>query len=436
MTRRRRIAHLAIVAASPLSLLIVAGLTAWASSLATEGGWPPPIEVSQSGDLSSRGPDLILEDDGTLHAIWMERAPVASPLTFTLFHASSTDGGRNWSFTLPLTPSGVHRYEGAADIDDYGGLHLIWHEAPGEYQVWYGQLLDTGWEEQVMISSTEYMTTYVVGPDVEVAGDWIHALWSEVTFGTGGTSKRDLFYSRSEGGEIWTATTLELATNETSDQLRIAADQNDNIHVVWQENARMPNPREIMYISGTVYTTDTVWSTPVTVSLGLSESAVTPNIAVGSDGVVHVVFAVETEADRDVQDVYYAHFPIWDTGSISATLIPHSRVEVSSLLPTDASPAIALSGTDSVHVVWNGIKPGDFADRVYYSVSGDGGTTWSEPVPATPRDTWPDCLPDLAVDGEFVHLLFLEKVSGADQDVYYTKRFPVKHTCPLGLKSY
>ena len=53
------------------------------------------------------------------------------------------------------------------DIDQYGGLHVMWHEAPGEYQVWYGLLLDTGWEERSMISSTESLTTVVVGPDIE-----------------------------------------------------------------------------------------------------------------------------------------------------------------------------------------------------------------------------------------------------------------------------
>jgi hypothetical protein len=432
MIHRRRIAYLTIALTGPVVLVLLAGVTALASPLRIDGGWPAPTEVSQSGDSESRGPDLALGDDGTLHVSWMQR----SPLTFTLFYASSTDGGENWSLTVPLTPSGVHRYEGAMDIDDYGGRHLIWHEAPGEYQVWYAQLLDTGWEERAMISATESLTTYVVGPDLEAAGDWIHALWSEKTFGAGGTSKLDLLYSRSEGGEVWTAPTIAAQTDETSQQLRIAADGNDNIHVVWQENARAPDPREVMYISGTVYTTDTVWSAPITVSVGLTQSAATPNIAVGGDDVVHVVFGVDVKDQQHHQDVYYVRFPIWDTGSISPTLIPDSRVHISQLLPTDASPAIALYGSDQVYVAWNGMQTGDFADRIYYSSSQDGGTTWSEPVPATPRDSWPDGLPGLAADGEFVYLLFLEKVSALDQDIYFTKRFPISAPLPVALKTY
>jgi hypothetical protein len=436
MSYRLRIAHLAAAVVSVLFLLVTAGLTAWASSLGSGGGWPPPVEVSQSGDLTSRGPNMEMEGDGTLHAVWMERAPVTNPVTFTLFHAESTDKGRNWSDGLPLAPSGVDRYEGAMDMDQYGGLHVIWHEAPGEYQVWYAQYMGTSWEDRAMIATTEYLTTNVVGPEIEVAGDWIHALWSQRTFGTGGTSKLDIFYSRSEGGEVWTAPLVARETDETSQQLRVAADQNDNLHVVWQENARIPNPREIMYISGTVYTTGTVWSAPITISTGLDESATTPNIAVGSDNVVHVVFGVGVHDQQHVQDVYYAQFPISDTDNISATVIPGSRVDINQLIPTDASPAIALVGTDQVHVAWNGMQAGDYADRIHYSVSEDGGSTWSEPLPATPRDSWPDGLPALLADGELVHLLYLEKLSGADQDIYYAARYPLRRTFPLGFKNY
>jgi hypothetical protein len=430
----RRVPTLVIAIGSTLLLLVAAGVTAWASSLADEGGWAPPSEVSQSGSSTSRGPSLLLEGDGTLHAIWMEQAWSGGTPYFTIYPAKSTDRGRNWSHTIPLTPAGTDGFEAAADMDQYGGQHLVWHEAPGEHQVWYGQLRDTGWEERVMISTTESVTPNIFGPDIEVAGDWIHTIWSEQNYGPGGSNPFDVYYSRSEGGEVWSPASLAAATGRTSLQLTIAADQHENLHVVWWENS---TPRSILYISGTVYATDTVWSAPITVSLSLSQSAATPNIAVGSDDVVHVVFGVDVENQQHFQDVYHARFPVSDTDNISPTLIPGSRVDISQLLPTYASPAIALVGTSSVHVAWNGMKEGDYyADRIYYAVSDDGGTTWSDPVPATPRDSWPDGFPSLAIDDQFVYLLYQQKVTTADQDIYYTKRFPVRRSFPLGLKAY
>lgn len=433
MSFSRRLVFLIIPTASILLLLVVAGLTAWASSPATEGGWPPPIELSQSGSSSSQVPSLLLEDDGTLLAFWMQQAAVTDTLYYTVYPARSTDGGNNWSYTTPLTPTTTDRYEAAVDMGEYGGQRLVWNEHPqqGPDVLWYGQLLDTGWEEPSRITTPETETVRIVGPDIEVAGDWIHALWSEMAGGAT-TRKFDLFYSRSEGGDDWSAPIPAADTGNTSKDVSVASDQHDNLHVVWQEYT---SPPEILYISGTIYaTTDTVWSAPITISVGFSET--TPAIAVGSDDVVHVVFGVDVQGQQHVQDVYGAHFPIWDTGSISPTLIPGSRVDVFHLLPTYASPAIALVGTDDLHVVWNGMKTGDFAERVYYCVSEDGGTTWSEPVPATPRDSWPDRFASVAADGQFVYLLYQQQGSGADQDIYYTKRFPVRLAFPLALKVY
>jgi len=429
----RRTASLVVAAASTLLFLLIAGLTAWASSLSDEGGWPPAIELSQSGSSTSRGPTLLQQDDGSLHAFWMQQAATTDTLRYTVYHASSADAGGNWSHTIPLTPTTTDRFEAAADLDEYGGLRLVWRESPGEHEVWYGQLWGGNWEERVRIAATESVTN-IVGPDVEVAGDWIHAVWSQETLGETGSNPYEVFYSRSEGGEVWSAPDLAAATGRTSLQLRIAADQHDNLHVVWWEDAK---PREIMYISGTVYvTTDTVWSTPITLSWGLSESAATPFIAVGSDDVVHVAFGVDVKDQVHVQDVYYTRFPISDTSNISATLIPGSRVDISQLLPTYASPAIALMGPDNLHLAWNGRQGGDYSDRIYYSASQDGGTTWSDPVPATLRDSWPDGFASLAADGQFVYLLYQQKVSGADQDIHYTKRFPIRSPLALALKAY
>jgi hypothetical protein len=428
----RRMAFLVAATASTLLLLLVAGLTAWASSLAVEGGWPAPTELSQSGDTTSQGPTLLLEDDGTLHAIWTQQAAISDTLYYTVYPATSIDGGGNWSHTTPLTPSTSDRFEATADMDDYGGLHLVWRESPGQHQVWYAEFRNSSWKTRAMITATESVTN-ICGPDVEVAGDLLHAIWSEETLGPGGSNPYDVFYSRSDSGEVWSTPAPAAATGRTSLQLRLAGDQHNDLHVVWWEDT---DPRKILYISGTVGAEETVWSAPITISEGLTQSAATPCITVGSDDVVHVAFGVDVENQQHVQDVYYAHFPISDTDSISATLIPGSRVDISQLLPTYASPALALFDTDDVHLAWNGMKTGDYSDRIYYSTSQDGGTTWSDPAPATPRDSFPDGFASLAADGEFVYLLYQEKVSGDDQDIYYTKRFPVRITFPLALKVY
>jgi hypothetical protein len=374
-----------------------------------------------------------MDEHGDLHVIWMQPAGV----TFTVYHAGSDDQGGNWTYSHPMTPSasGNDRVEAAMDVDAYGLVHTVWVERfpAGDHQLWYALLSGDSWEEMANIAQTGYVT-YIVAPDVVAAPDFVHAVWSQTNAG----AKWDVFYSRSEAGGAWSPATCTVETSFSSQYPRVAADPAGNLHVVWEENNSPPAVHEIYYISGTVYTTDTIWSKPVTVSAGLTQTALTPDIAVGSDYWVHVVFGLSVDNQTDVQDIYCASFPVSDPEVVSATLIPGSRVTVSHQLPKFASPAVALRGSDQVHVAWNGWKAGDYSDsnRIYYAVSEDSGLSWSEPVPVSPKDGWPDGFPSLAADETFVHVVWQEKVSGTDQDIYYTRRFPVRISFPLGLKVY
>jgi hypothetical protein len=426
---RESLGPLAAAVTGICGTLLVAAYTAYASPATVQGGWPPPLDLSQSGSSTSRGPDLALAQNGDLHVIWMQ----PQGATITVYHAGSDDQGSNWSYSVPLAPAGADRLQAAMDVDPYEIAHVVWVEHPGDFELCYAILCEGTWESMPSITHTNFLT-YIGAPDVVVTPDFVHAVWSETRSDPTG-SQLDVFYSRSEGGGPWSPATTTVETPLTSLNPSIAADATGNLHLVWEENS---TPREIYYISGTVYTTDTVWHTPVTVSEGLTQTATTPDIVVGSDGTVHIVFGVDVYAQQYVQDIYYASFPMSEAVGVSATLIPGSRVKVSQLLPTFASPAVALFGDDQVHVAWNGWRPGDYADsdRIYYAVSEDGGVSWSEPVPVSPKDIWPDGFPSLAADEKFVHIVWQEKVSSTDQDIYYTRRFPVKASLPLVLKAF
>jgi hypothetical protein len=315
------------------------------------------------------------------------------------------------------------------DVDEYGLLHAVWVQGAAADQLWYGQLSGDTWQDVAMIPE---ITPPVFTPDVVATADFVHTAW--YAYGPTGF-QFDIFYSRSEAGGAWITPTTVAETPYSSLSPKVAADQAGNVHLVWQEYAAPP---QIYYISGTAYTTETIWSKPITLSEGLTQMATTPDIVVSSDNTVHVVFGVNVKNQLYVQDIYYASFPITDSGVVSATLIPNSRVKVSQLLPTYASPAVAVFGDDQIHVAWNGWKAGDNwdSDRIYYAVSEDAGLSWSAPVAISPKDSRPDGFPSLAADDDFVHTVWLEKVPPTDQDLYYAKRFPVRSSMPLGLKEF
>jgi len=434
MLRGGSLSPLAAAVMGICGTLLAATYTAQASHVAGQGGWPPPVDLSQSGLSDSRGPELALAENGHLHVIWTQPGQPQG-VTFTVYYASSHNQGSNWSYSVPLTPAGKDREAGAMDVDEYG-VHTVWIEHPGEFELWYALLSEDGWEGPTMITHSNYLTREILSPDVATTQGFVHAVWSETNRGAAGTSKLDVFYSRSVAAGLWSDATTTVETDNSSDGPRVAADQGGDLHVVWEES---PNttPHSIYYISGTVGTEETVWSIPITVSEGLAETATTPQIAVGSDDdTVHVVFAVNVIGQQYVQDIYYASFPITDAGVVSATLIPGSRVTVTGLLPGYASPALAVFGADEVHVAWNGMMGEDDSDRIYYSVSDDRGAEWSDPVPVSPGNNEPDAFPSLGADAQFVHVVWQERVPPTDQDIYYNRRFPVRLSLPLTLKAY
>ncbi|MGB3905219.1 MAG: hypothetical protein WBB22_09870, partial [Anaerolineae bacterium] len=268
-------------------------------------------------------------------------------------------------------------------------------------------------------------------PSVAVAGDNIHVIWTHWLL----QAAPDIYYSRMPlGGDEWLTATVIADTGPVSQYARMAVDKNGNLHVVWQENISPTNG--ILYVSGTVGISQTTWSSPITVSTGLSVDATSPDIFVGADYMVNTVFGVDVAGQPDTQDVYYARFPVSDTENISPTSIPGSRVLVHRQLPTFASPSLALSGPDEVHVVWNGVKGTDLWERIYYAMSDDSGASWSQPMAISPDDDWADGFATIATDGTLVHVAWQQKGLGDDNDIYYSHSLPIFTLFPFVVKDY
>jgi hypothetical protein len=425
----RRLAWLVLVVVGSFGVMVSATLLAHASSSRLAVAWMSPKEVSQSGDEASRGPDMEVDSNGFIHVIWMDDS-LGQP---DLCYVQSGDQGYSWS-TSECIERSPDSYQGSMDLGSDDALHACWWERSGtpswEYRVWYAQKTTTGtWSlaETVVVTNTD-----INYPVIREASEYLHVVWSGYL-----GLHFDLYASRkptADGG--WTDATVVADTAYTSFYPRMARDNGGNLHVVWQENS---SPHEVMYISGTVGVSETTWSSPVTVSLALSAKATTPDIFVGDDDEVHVVFGVEVDAQQNTQDVYYARFPLSNTENISPTLIPGSRISVSGQWPTYASPTIEGDEQGRVHVLWNGMMGTDSSDRIYHALSGDGGAHWSAPRAVSPHDGWPDGLPTIATDETLVHAAWQQKTIGDDHnddDIYYSHSLPVSSLLPLALKDY
>lgn len=420
---------LGVVVGASCALVFTAAALAQSVSLAEDIGWMLPREVSQSGDDASRGPQLAVDGGGQLHLLWMDDTTgQANP-----YYIRSDDGGSSWSIREVITNSARTSSQGSLAVGADGTAHSSWWEkitgAPPEYGLLYAGRSAAGWivHETVVITESD-----IQEPSIADAGDSVHVVWSNKLSG-----HFDLFYSRkTESGGTWADPVFVTDTASSSLHARMVADGDGNLHVVWQENT---DPNEIMYISGTVGIDHTTWSDPVTLSEKLAPNATSPHLAVAEDGTVHVVFGVDVEDApplKQIQDIYHASFSISNTGAISPTLIPGSRVEISQQLPNYASPSIALDEPEDLHVVWNGRKDGDIWDRIYWAVSHDGGASWSEPLAISANDAWPDGFPTIATDGTLVHVAWQQQELVSDNDIYYAHSLPLVWHFALVFKEY
>lgn len=422
----RQVAYLTLATVSCSAVMLLAAFVAEASSL-LRVGWMIPQEVSQSGDARSKGPRMAVDDSGDIHLIWMDETPGQADL----YYARSTDQGNTWSGSEQVaTP--LESEDGALAVDSSGTIHACWWEESWEqthfeYNLLHAQMTTTTWSLQPTVVVT---TGKISHPAIAQAAGNLHVVWSGKPSYVGPS----LHYSRKlTSGGTWSDATVIADTEPMSLYAMMTVDTSDNLHVVWQENS---SPYQILYVSGTVGMTDTTWSSPITVSTGLSTNATTPDVFVGADGMVHTAFGVDVAGEEKIQDLYHAKFPVSNTESISLSLIPGSRSRISAQLPRYVSPSIVVDGTGNVHVAWNGIRGSDLWDRIYHVMSDDQGESWSQPTAISPDDAWPDGYPTMATDGTLVHLAWQQKGLVDDNDIYYSHSLPICSLLPLALKDY
>jgi hypothetical protein len=132
----------------------------------------------------------------------------------------------------------------------------------------------------------------------------------------------------------------------------------------------------------------------------------TPDIAVDSGNNIHVVWDDMTSGNSEI---YYKKSTdggmTWSTKKLTWNSVGNS------------APAIAVDSASNIHVVWGGMKSGNF--EIYHKKSTDGGASWT-----TNRLTWNSGFswhPAIAIDSsDNIHVVWFDDSSG-NYEIYYKK---------------
>jgi len=202
----------------------------------------------------------------------------------------------------------------------------------------------------------------------------------------------------------------------------IATDDEGRLHMALEMRDKDLDLVDVYYLKST--DAARTWTKPFDISdPGKSSVA---DIAVEKNGAIDVAWSYTTSM-QDSTDIFVVRSP--NGGKSWAT-----SIDISNTPGVSSQPDIAVGPDNAIHVVWKDTTTGEKRPEIYYSVSRDNGTTWtnaekvSEPYGAASE-------PAIAVgrDG-IVHVAWESKgATEATSVIYYSHRAADSWTKALDL---
>ena len=339
--------------------------------------------------VDDNGPVVVWRDDrGTDPDIYLARRN--SPTTFSADRLVNTDA----SSTSQVDP------DIAASPD--GDLHVVWKGVEGsESDIYLSNSTDGGltFTSDVLVNTDLTSGADQMQPSVAAGADGMVA----ITWDDNGVPARGWDIQAS----VRTPDSVAPQRVVGDDQVKAfesypdpAVGGSGRMHAVWLDNRRgMPE----------VYYTFSVnqgqgWGAVSRVSDGGSDAlTLTPDMVVGPDGTVHVVW---TDYRNYVPQVYYANNKGKSNGFNAAVRVDDSPGNGFAL-----HPSVAVASNGSATVAWLDGRDGSSTARISYSI--DGGASWepSAPVPGSDGGSV-HSPPVLAIREGLVALAFTDDAGG------------------------
>jgi len=323
-----------------LTLLIVVAVAVLALAEWTGNSGDQKISYfpGTTGDFLSRFPKIVAYDNGILYSAWLQGKTL---VPYEVCFSKSTDNGRTWNGSAQDFMISANDGEGSL-VSGERPLDMAISSTGDVFIVWAESLTNVG-HEIMLLRSTDGGTTW----------DGSSSDFS-ISFGGGPRA-------------------LEPA---------IAVDINDNLHVVWHQR---PNTDTTEILYGFSSDNGVTWTSQMAdrvISYPDGAHANYPEIAVDVLNNVYVVWAERVDpTDINSASIHYGKLNSGDTQfncelADYTTALPHRSA---------TTPQIAIGPDNSIHVVFEGRNDigGSFKGAIYYSKSVDGGVNWTGLVSET-----------------------------------------------------
>jgi hypothetical protein len=389
--------------------LLVAGLLVGVPVAASDLGWDgtEPENISVSEPDLARQPVIAGGSSGRMAIAWSDQRSGGAQRD--IYAVLSDDNGHTWSAT-PEAIAGTVDTSLLPDALAIGDrIFVAWVDGNPPTAVYEAERTGTGvWEKRRIPSPVPLSAMW---PRLAASADRLH-----VVFNAGGGNQPDILHvARPLTATAWpTATVVYTHTGTGSWYPKLAVGPDEStLHMVWEERASV-DVRAIMYMSGTVNGADVDWSSPLTLSAGITLS-IWPDIVADSGGNLHVAWGEQVGTGSVEQREQYVRYARYNAASNSWLVkeepVDLNPVKVNELRPTDITPSLALleseraSGDKQVMVcvAWHGFREDEQvepAEEVLLSCSEDGGQSWPPPQNASrsPGEDEISIMPSIAFD--------------------------------------
>ncbi len=288
----------------------------------TAEGWSNATVISDDytgwNDGNSYHSSIAVDDNGNIHVTWDDWTIGEWGSDIEIMYANYT-AAEGWSNATVISDGygGVWGWntgessDPSIAIDNNGNIHVVWQdETNGQWgidqEIMYVNYTAKGWSNVTVISdgyggiwdwNDAYSNFSRIITDVD--GN-LHVVWQDDTNGEWGTDTEIMYanYTSMGWSNVSCISDIYGWNNNESNYPSIAADNDDNIHVVWQDwtTGEWGTDWEIMYIN---YTT-AGWSNATCISdfIGWNDGdSKNPCIITDENGNIHVVWDDDTNGE-------------------------------------------------------------------------------------------------------------------------------------------
>ena len=320
---------------------------------------------------------------------------IISALALLLFaQAAQAD----WTATKRLTWNSGSSWASAIGAYPPGYLYVVYNDdAAGNSNLYLKKSTDNGatWtpsKRLTWMSGDAYMAAMAIN-----GYGYLYLVWYDDTPGND-----DLYFKKStDGGASWSASQRLTWTAGASRRPQIAADSFGHLHVVWNEETA--GGWEICYKKSTDGGDSWLANKRITWTGGASAY---PRIAADSSGYLHVIWKEELAANAEIFTKKST-----DNGDTWTT---NKRLTWNA--GDSWSPAMAMSSSGDIHVVWDDDTPDN--REIYYKKSTDGGDAWTANTRAS-STSGASSYAAIAVDSSgHLHVVWMDDTPG-NWEIYH-----------------